>query len=54
MKYIVHTGYDTFEFDNGFTTLMFADMAAQHSTETATVNIQVIDDEAEYHLKEDE
>ena len=54
MKYIVHTGYDTFEFDNGFAALLFADEAVQHSTETAMVNIQVVDDKAEYHLREDE
>ena len=54
MKYIVHTEHETFEFDNGFTALLFADEAAQHSTETAIVNIQVIDDNAEYHIKEDE
>ena len=51
MKYIVKTRYEDFEFDLGLKALAFAESATKHSKESASVNIEVIDDDAEYHLK---
>ena len=52
MKYVVKTRYEDFEFDRGSEALDVANKLAMHSTESATVMLEVIDDKAEYHLKE--
>ena len=48
MKYIVKTRYEDFEFDLGLKALAFAESATKHSKESASVNIEVIDDDAEF------
>ena len=52
MKYVVKTRYEDFEFDRGMEALDVANKLATHSTESASVMIEVTDDKAEYHLKE--
>ena len=52
MKYIVKTKYEDFEFERGSEALDVANKLAMHSTESATVMLEVIDDKAEYHLKD--
>ena len=52
MKYVIKTKYEDFEFDRGIEALEVANKLATHSTESAIVILEVIDDKAEYHLKE--
>ena len=52
MKYVVKTRYEDFDFNDGDEALSFAELAVEHSMESASVMIEVTDDKAEYHLKE--